>query len=677
MHIIQISFFVDPRGRPGAALLNAWSTLVDVARAARLAGHRVTVVQAAGKPEIISRDGIDYHFVRADDGRLLAESASFRALLAQLRPDLCHVHGLGFPDEVLALRGAVGSTPMLLQDHADRAPRFWKRRRWRRGLAAADGISFCAREQAGLLARATKLPDTTRIFEVPESTCRFVPGDKSAARAATGLYGDPCVLWVGNLIARKDPKTVLMGLKRATRELPGLRLWCCFATAPLRSQVERLIAGDPVLAARVRLLGQMPHDRVETLMQAADLFVLGSRSEGSGYAVIEALATGLPCVVTDIPSFRSLVGEGDDSAGALWPCGDAAQFAEALLRCAAQPALGAAALRRFQSELSAEAVGRKLDAVYRSLAHAVVVSAPADAPQVSIVLPVYNRLRFLRRAVESAMSQTFTDWELIVADDGSDEETRAYLESIERPPRVRVLWLEHSGSPGKTRNAALAVARGHYVAFLDSDDYWAPDKLEMQLPALRHAAGYRWSHSAYEPVDEAGRTIAMRWVPHQGAIFEQILRMEAYIAMPTVLAERSLVMEAGAFDPGQVQHGDYELWLRMILRSDILLVDRPLAYVRNHREHYTRGGAWALHWKLRMVEKLQSRVTDPEHARALRATRASLAACLMRSHARAGAGKEALGVLARSWKYSYWRPTWWASAAVTGVRMLGSSWDKP
>ena len=351
MHVVQISFFVDPDQRPGAVLLDTWSTLVDVAEAARLAGHRVTVIQAASAPERIAREGIDYHFMSADGGRLLADSNSFRALLEELRPDLCHVHGFRFPAEVLALRRAVGSIPILLQDHADQAPRFGRRSRWRRGLAAANGISFCAREQAGLLARAMKLPSTTSIFEVPESTCRFAPGDKAAARAATGLYGDPCVLWVGNLTANKDPLTVLDGISRAARVQPGLRLWCCFADAPLRGQVERFIAADPALAPRVQLLGKIPHERIETLMQAADLFVLGSRREGSGYSVIEALATGLPCVVTDIPSFRSLVGEGNDSAGALWPCGDAARFADALVRCAARAELRAMARRALRGRI--------------------------------------------------------------------------------------------------------------------------------------------------------------------------------------------------------------------------------------------------------------------------------------------------------------------------------------
>src|ERR1700754_463468 len=89
-------------------------------------------------------------------------------------------------------------------------------------------------------------------------------------------------------------------------------------------------------------------------------------------------------------------------------------------------------------------------------------------PAVSVVLPTYNRPDYLREAMASVFAQTLDDWELIVADDGSDEETKAYLRGID-DPRVTVLWLAHSGTPSMGRNAAIRQARGDYVAFLDSD----------------------------------------------------------------------------------------------------------------------------------------------------------------------------------------------------------------
>jgi glycosyltransferase involved in cell wall biosynthesis len=114
------------------------------------------------------------------------------------------------------------------------------------------------------------------------------------------------------------------------------------------------------------------------------------------------------------------------------------------------------------------------------------------SPSISVILPTFNRMEFLRAAVESVLRQTDPDWELIIADDGSGEETKAYLRSLD-DPRVRVLFLAHSGRPSVARNVAIRVARGTYLAFMDSDDIWAPTKLEAQLRAMRTTPSRRWS----------------------------------------------------------------------------------------------------------------------------------------------------------------------------------------
>ncbi len=225
--------------------------------------------------------------------------------------------------------------------------------------------------EAGLLA------SHTAVFAIPESTSVFQPGDQLAARAASGLEGDPAVLWVGHLDANKDPLAVLDAVSHAARELPGLKLWCCFGTAPLRDAVESRIARDATLRERVYLLGRVPHARVETLMRAADLFVLGSHREGSSFSLIEALATGLLPVVTDIPSLRALTGNG--AVGYLWPCGDAAACAKALLLAAATRSVAqrAAARAHFDAQLSHRAVGRRLAEAYGRIANRPVIKPAA------------------------------------------------------------------------------------------------------------------------------------------------------------------------------------------------------------------------------------------------------------------------------------------------------------
>jgi glycosyltransferase involved in cell wall biosynthesis len=210
---------------------------------------------------------------------------------------------------------------------------------------------------------------------------------------------------------------------------------------------------------------------------------------------------------------------------------------------------------------------------------------------VSVILPTFNRLQFLRPAVDSVFAQTYTDWELIVADDGSNDETRLYLGALAMRPRVTLVSLPHSGVPAIVRNAALGRASGMYVAFLDSDDVWIPQKLERQVAALRRAAGRRWSYTACIRIDETGAECHIAgtrpWRPHTGDIFEQLLTFDAAVGTPTVMVERSLLTEVGGFDEQQIMYEDYELWLRLASRSDVELVDERLTGVRSHAQHFT------------------------------------------------------------------------------------------
>ncbi len=366
LSVAQVSFFSDPQGRAPEELMTAWPTLTQVAEAAATSGVRVTVLQASQHACRLRRNDVDYHFLPFGGvASTEAGVAAFRELTATLRPDVFHVQGLGFARDVTALAAAAPGVPIVVQDHADRPPRrFWRWPAMRRGLAAARGVMFCAREQARPFKRAGLLPDRTRVYEVPESTCGFTALDQAQARASSGVHGDPALLWVGHLDRNKDPLTVLEGVSLAARQLPGLQLWCCFGNAPLLGAVRARIDADPMLAGCVHLLGRVPHAQIRTLMSAADFLVQGSHREGSGYAVIEALACGLPPIVTDIPSFRTLTAQG--TAGRLWPRRDARALAQALVHLATLPraAQRAAARAQFERELSSAALGRALHAVY-------------------------------------------------------------------------------------------------------------------------------------------------------------------------------------------------------------------------------------------------------------------------------------------------------------------------
>jgi glycosyltransferase involved in cell wall biosynthesis len=239
-------------------------------------------------------------------------------------------------------------------------------------------VSFCARAQADPFRRAGLFGRHLQVFEIPESTSTFLPGDQAAARAATGLHGDPAVLWVGHLDANKDPLTILEAVRRVSEELPGLRLWFCFGTAPLREVVDWRVAQDAELRERVHLLGRVPHERVELLMRAADLFVLGSQREGSSFSLIEALATGLTPVVTAIPSLCALTGNG--AVGQLFPCGDVQGCADALTRAARslEPGTRQRVRAHFETHLSHRAIGRRFADAYDRIRGGVRVASTAS-----------------------------------------------------------------------------------------------------------------------------------------------------------------------------------------------------------------------------------------------------------------------------------------------------------
>ncbi len=210
-------------------------------------------------------------------------------------------------------------------------------------------------------------------------------------------------------------------------------------------------------------------------------------------------------------------------------------------------------------------------------------------PSVSVILPTFNRLKYLRSAIASVFAQTLADWELVIADDGSDEEVRAYLRGLQSEPRVSVIWLPHSGNPAAVRNCAMRHARGDYVAFLDSDDEWLPPKLERQVAALRASSSLRWSYTGSVIIDANGEPCAHAAirVPHRGAILELLLLHQVSIWTPTVVVERRLVLEVGGFDERLLLFEDYDLWMRLACRSEIDFVDEPLARIRRfHGQHH-------------------------------------------------------------------------------------------
>src|SRR6185437_6430482 len=135
MHAVHLNLFEDLHRRAPAVLLKEWSTLVDVAEAASAGGVRVSVVQTSAIEEQFELSGVQYHFVRGGSDANRGGFTALDELLRQLRPQVVHVHGLNWALQFRWLARLAEEMPVIAQDHANRCPRIWRRRLWRRGLA--------------------------------------------------------------------------------------------------------------------------------------------------------------------------------------------------------------------------------------------------------------------------------------------------------------------------------------------------------------------------------------------------------------------------------------------------------------------------------------------------------------------------------------------------------------
>jgi len=295
------------------------------------------------------------------------------------------------------------------------------------------------------------------------------------------------------------------------------------------------------------------------------------------------------------------------------------------------------------------------------------------SPVVSIIVPAFNRLEYLRRTLASVFQQTFRDWELLIADDGSDIDTRAYLQTLEDPPRVRVLWLPHSGRPSVARNAALRAAQGEYVAFLDSDDLWTPTKLQIQVDSLRRHIDCRWGYTRFVLVDESGKPTEWQrtrsWPTPVGWILDRLARSETVIAVPSVIVSRELLEQVGGFDESLVMCEDFDLWLRLAARSQVDAIDEPCTLVTRHAQH-SGNELTSFEDCERVFEKLRkTRGTEHLHA-ILREKSAEVAIGVARSHLASGNRTRALSTLLAN-APRFWRHVrWWTGALRTTARAL-------
>ncbi len=241
-------------------------------------------------------------------------------------------------------------------------------------------------------------------------------------------------------------------------------------------------------------------------------------------------------------------------------------------------------------------------------------------PHVSIIIPTYNRARLLRQALSSVTSQTFRDFQIIVVDDGSTDDTAAVCESM---PDVRLVHLKHSGLPAVARNAGIAASDSELVAFLDSDDQWLPHKLVSQIAVFREnpCVGLACSDAVIEgpsaPSDrKTYHSASARY--RRDSSFEVLLD-DNFVIASTAIVRRSVLEHVGYFCEDAPLRGleDYDLWLRVAATSPVIYMPEPLACYSYSHDGLSRQQSSADHWLgvLHIFNRLQGWSRLPVSAR--------------------------------------------------------------
>jgi glycosyltransferase involved in cell wall biosynthesis len=213
-----------------------------------------------------------------------------------------------------------------------------------------------------------------------------------------------------------------------------------------------------------------------------------------------------------------------------------------------------------------------------------------NVPDVSVIIPTRDRCRQLQISLGSAIAQRDVDLEIVIVDDGSRDATERTVSAIADP---RVRYLRRAGSPGVSaaRNAGIAEARGRWIAFLDDDDVWAPEKLARQT-AVTTASGRRWSYVGDVLIDADLRIFAGSPPPPPD---EVIRSLEQHDSVPggasSVVVRADALSEAGPFDPELTNSEDWDMWIRLARRGPPDWVCKPLVAVSHHQHNASRDMA--------------------------------------------------------------------------------------
>lgn len=206
-----------------------------------------------------------------------------------------------------------------------------------------------------------------------------------------------------------------------------------------------------------------------------------------------------------------------------------------------------------------------------------------NTPLVSIIIPIHNQVDFLKKAIESVLNQIYQNFEVIIVNDGSTDQTREMVFSF-KDERVIYLWQENKGA-ALARNTGIEKAKGKYIAFLDADDLWLPEKLQKQVEFMEKNPEIGLLGTACVQVNEKGEKIKEKIFPTENKILQKDLIKYNPFIQSSVMVKKEVFDKAQGYDEEFLESEDYDLWLRIAKRHKITNLSEPLVlktyYLKN------------------------------------------------------------------------------------------------
>jgi len=265
-------------------------------------------------------DGVRYAFFRRPNTAWQIPFATHR-YIKSLQPDIVLVHGFIFPIQVMALKLLLGKRcAIVLQHHAEQPVNSARKILQQMADRFVDAYMFTAAAIANPWLQQKIIHSKQKIAAVAGASASVAKKDRGVCKKKLLMTGTSNFLWAGRLNANKDPLTVLRAFARHVLINPAAMLYMIYQTDEMIEQVKKMMQENDGLRSHVHLIGKLPQTELADWYNAADFFITGSHAEAAGYALLEAMSVGCIPVVTAIPSFKQLLGDGQ--VGFLFTPGD-------------------------------------------------------------------------------------------------------------------------------------------------------------------------------------------------------------------------------------------------------------------------------------------------------------------------------------------------------------------